>query len=274
MGLLGCARWRCWDAGASVRADLATRVLLVHGALCDADVWAPQVAALKLAGFEPTSLQLEGFYPSQFNPARFSADRHVAQIVSNLNLIDGCAHVVGHSRGGRLALHAAAQVPGKVASLVLVEAGGTREPEFLDAPPSPPATFEVEVLAMLAQGQTVAAARTYIEGGHGPGAWDLAPELLRKLAIRNAATIQGTLTDKSCPLSRAIARQIQCSTLLLEGDQSPSIFHRIADVLEETMPSARRRRIANGDHFMSLHRTTQFNDALIAFLAGEKSRLA
>jgi pimeloyl-ACP methyl ester carboxylesterase len=244
-------------------------VVMIHGALCDFRVWGPQLEPLAAAGFRAIALPLEGYHPDPFELSRFSACRHVDAIGAVLGGLGRRAHLVGHSRGGRLALSVAEAFPQTLASLTLVEPGGQREPGFLgpepDARPADPSPQTV-ALALLDDGNAEAALRSFIDAGDGEHAWDHAPELFKACARDNAQTLRGMAVDRTCPITRAAAQSVACPTLLVAGDLSPALFHRVADVLEAALPDPHRVLLRGANHFLTMKRAEAFNAALIAFL--------
>ena len=162
----------------------------------------------------------------------------------------------------------AARRPERVASLVLVEAGGPRALDFFAGPAEAPhAAPADEALARLAAGEIDEALQAYIDAGQGEGAWDRSPAVFKALASDNADTLQGMAVDKSVPLSRETAARFNGPTLLIEGTASPPVFARINDVLEAVMPNAARLRFDGADHFLTSCVADPFNAAVLAFVA-------
>lgn len=249
-------------------------VVLVHGSFMDSRVWAPQVEGLS-SRWRVVAARMDGFYPDRFDATRFSAERHVAQIVELIRNLEGPVHLVGHSRGGRIALNAAASAGDALASLVLIEPGGVREPDFM--PPSPvkgpvAPSFMAQALEKLAAGDADGAMRLAIDGGHGAGTWDGAPALVREAGVVNAVTMTAVAADTTAPLSRSVAARITAPTLLLEGEETSEIFARTHDVLERIVPDVRRIRVAGADHFLPLTHRNDVNAALEKFFIACEER--
>ena len=224
-------------------------MILLHGALSDARMWAPLCVRLAAAGIAVEAPAMAGFHPDRFDPVTFSSAAHLDALGVAIAAAGAPLHLVGHSRGGRLALALAAVHPALVRSLVLIEPGGATTPGFFAVPP-PVMPLDRDALhAMIARGDHAAAARLYIDTGHGAGAWEGAPEDFRRIACDNAATLCGTLADRGVPLSPATAASVACPTLLVTGTASPVLFDHIADVLESNLARCRRVRIAGQDHF-------------------------
>jgi pimeloyl-ACP methyl ester carboxylesterase len=54
---------------------------------------------------------------------------------------------------------------------------------------------------------------------------------------------------------------------LLEGEHSPSIFHRLSERLSELLPRCQRQRIADASHSMQEDNAAAFNQCVLSFLA-------
>ncbi|WP_298163269.1 alpha/beta hydrolase [Brevundimonas sp.] len=240
-------------------------VLLIHGALCDASIWQPQVSVLRRAGWAVCAPTLRGFNAPRPMATTITSDSHIDQLAELLVCLGRPAHVVGHSRGGRLALHLAADFPDLVESLVLAEPGGAREQGFLpdELPSSPPPLFPS---ARVSNSDREALAREYIVAGHGEEAWAQLSPLFRKAALRNVQTLRFTVPDRSRPLARPVARRIRCATSIIIGDASPPLFLQIGRALEEEIPGGRLMILEGADHFAPTNKPSAFNAVMQSFL--------
>src|SRR5690606_14590203 len=84
-------------------------VLLVHGSLCDCRYWVPQMSALA-RHYRVIAVSLRHHWPATTtaDDGNFSVSQPAADLVGSLDhLALPHAHVVGHSRGGRVALELA-----------------------------------------------------------------------------------------------------------------------------------------------------------------------
>src|SRR5262245_38649636 len=140
----------------SISAGTGVPVILVHGAFCDYRYCEPQIEALA-PSWRAVSVSLSGYHPGpSLAPDDFSASRHVEELAAFASSVGAPVHLVGHSRGGRIALHAAARTPQAIRSLVLIEPGGEMEPGFLlPAPqaPAPAPDVRGEALALIENGR-------------------------------------------------------------------------------------------------------------------------
>jgi pimeloyl-ACP methyl ester carboxylesterase len=61
-------------------------------------------------------------------------------------------------------------------------------------------------------------------------------------------------------------RNVQAPTLLINGQHSHSLFHRLADRLEELLPNVERVEIKGASHIMHEDNASAFNQAVEMFL--------
>jgi lipase len=109
----------------------APTVVAVHGITASHRCW-PLVAEA-LPGTRVVAPDLRGRGRSADLPAPYGMARHAADVAAVLDaLAPGPVTLVGHSMGGFVVVHVAALVPGRVASLLLVDGGLP-----LPAPPPP-----------------------------------------------------------------------------------------------------------------------------------------
>ena len=253
----------------AVETGQGSPVILVHGAFSDYRVWEPQRVALAGA-HSLISLSLRGYYPTQTRIEGASAERHVEDLVDLIQRLAEPAVLIGHSRGGRIALEAAARCGARVGKLVLVEPGGVMEPDFLgpaDVSESPSGPdMRMEAQRLIAAGRARAGLEAYIDFGHGAGTWGRLPTWFQEMAIDNAHTIAMMIADKSVPLSRRRAQAIVARTLMIVGAKSPGIFHETVEVLKASIVDNAVSIISEGNHFMSLLKSTEFNHTLAKFL--------
>ena len=166
-------------------------LLFVHGAFCDYRYFEPQLEHFS-ATHRCVSVSLAGYHPRPVETVEAaSAQAHVEELGLLLGELGTRVHLVGHSRGGRIALHVAARWPQHLRSLVLVEPGGIMAPGFLGATPPPPAAPDVraESLALIERGAVDEGLKLYLDSGQGAGAFDAAPEIFRRIAPDNARTL-------------------------------------------------------------------------------------
>ncbi|MDA1001373.1 MAG: alpha/beta fold hydrolase [bacterium] len=239
-------------------------VVFIHGFTLNNTMWSPQKQALR-GTHRVVSYDLRGHGRSEKPATGYSRDEEVKDLMDLLNVIRAPkAHLVGLSRGGGIAIQAAAQHPEKVASLVAFDAGydfARFMPEFLDQRLQTMATLRAEGLK---------AARDY---------WlslplfspareneDLAAQLDSILL-----TYTGTHWLDEGPSNDAsladMASSITARTLIVVGDRDLPGFQACADELAGKIPGAEKRVVAGAGHMTSMEAAEETNEMLLGFFS-------
>jgi pimeloyl-ACP methyl ester carboxylesterase len=229
------------------------------------------------------------YYPNEAisGDADLSLDTLVDDLAGFLGALHlAPAHLVGASNGAFACLLLALRQPKLVRTLVLAE------PPVLpllgvSVPPSP-----LELLKLLARdpktGMAVikfgargigSARRAFARGDDERGLQMFTTAVLGREAVANmTALARQQMHDNVTPFkarlragfptfSETDARSIETPTLLVTGDNSAPVLHRITDRLERSMPRVERVDIRNASHLMYEDNAEAFNDAVLDFLA-------
>ncbi|HYQ38783.1 MAG TPA: alpha/beta hydrolase [Pseudomonas sp.] len=249
-------------------------LLLVHGSLCDYRFWSAQVPALA-ERYRVLAPSLRRCFPERWNGegGGFSTGRHVADLVELIERQGEPMHVLGHSRGGNIALRLAAQRPELVRSLAMADPGGDFAPElFAAAGLSAPVAadernrFRLEALQLIRAGQAEAGLRLFVDTVSGAGIWERSSARFRHMALDNAFTLVGQVEDRPAPVAVEHLAAIRCPVLLLGGERSPQPFPRVLQMLEYHLVGARREVLPGVSHGMNVQRPALFNRLLGEFL--------
>ncbi|HYN48965.1 MAG TPA: alpha/beta fold hydrolase, partial [Candidatus Nanopelagicales bacterium] len=225
------------------RRDLPDRltplVVLLHATLSTGRQLAPLARALASPGERRVvAPDRRGSGERRLDPPRpVAMDEHLADLAALLDA-EGAGHavLVGHSFGGVVALEAAARLPGRIAAVVAYE------------PPYGPLADERarRAFAVLAQatvnaaaeGGPPAAARVFLRGVAGSGAWEALPERTRTFLEGEGG---GAVADASMDgLEPDGLGSIGCPVTILTGAASEPFYAPIADALAARIPGARR----------------------------------
>ena len=263
-------------------------VVFVHGGTADLRVWPDQFSAFgrshrAIAYSQRYARPNEPIHPDAGNPF----DTHVEDLAAFLQEIDAApAHVVGSSSGAFIALLTAIRSPELFRSLVLAEPPALTL--FVSAPPRPLellrvfATRPATGLAILRfalgtmipatrafeRGDDEAALTVFLRGVLGDETFSQLSEESLQVLRDNASTLRGGLLhdDGFPPLPDDDVRGLALPVLLLGGERSPAIFHRLNDRLEELLPTVERVEIAGSSHSMHNEKPDAVNEAIASFL--------
>jgi esterase len=164
-------------------------VLIVHGIFTDFRYYSGVMEAFP-SNYRVIAVSLRHYYPERWDGSggSFSMRQHVADVAAFIRQLNaGPVHVVGHSRGGALALYLVKDHPELVRTLTLAEPG---IPAFRAAAPREPL---IAAAALLDRGKVDEAMASLQIGG--PGTWEAGPEAFRQMLRDNAWTMKGMMSD-------------------------------------------------------------------------------
>ncbi len=164
---------------AYVERGTGESVLLVHGTLSDFRAFSGVMDPLA-AKHRVIAVSLRHYYPERWDGTggNFSLRQHINDVVAFIRTLNaGRVHLVGHSRGGSLALYIASE-HGELLRTVTVAEAGFAMPAF-DVDSAQTSALFVNTLAMLEQGKIDEGLAHLIDYVGGPGSWKDTPEIRR-----------------------------------------------------------------------------------------------
>lgn len=263
-------------------------LVLVHGSASDYRTWQGQHEAL--AGqFRVIAYSRRYHWPNVPIPAGvdYAMAEHVDDLEALLQALDAApAHLVGHSYGAFLCLLLALRAPHLVRTLVLAEppvitlfVSPTPKPlELLKLLATRPSTA-VALLRFVATG-VVPATRAFRKGDvdaglrsfgnavFGRGGYDRFSALRKEQVQDNRTNIRAELLGSGfAPLAADHVRRVAVPVLLVTGQRSIGLFHRLTDRLAELLPHAERVEIPEALHAMHEDNAPAYTDAVLSFLS-------
>lgn len=212
--------------------------VLLHGTISDSKQLMPLAGHLK-DRYRVVLIDRRGTTESPMGePAPVPVARHVADVIAVLDALGiDRAVVFGHSFGGVVALRVVAEHGDRVAGVVVWE-----PPYLAVADPGLRAAMAAmadEVAVAFASGGREGAARAFLEGLGGPGAWErLHPRQREAIALQGG----GVLADVAMPgLTAEGLDRITSPTLIASGSASDPFYAPIADALAALIGAAATR---------------------------------
>jgi pimeloyl-ACP methyl ester carboxylesterase len=268
-------------------AGSGTPIVLVHGSASDQRTWHLQQEAFA-EHFRVISFSRRYHWPNESIPdgTDYSMDDHVRDLQAFVQTLKAApTHLVGHSYGAFVCLLLAMRDPSLVRTLVLAEPPVITL--FVSYPPQPLELFTLffrrprTAAAIIKFGVTgVAPAskafqrgdmrqgiRTFGDAVFGSGGYDRLPDARKARVHDNLTNIKAELLGSGfVPLDAEQVHQVQAPTLLITGEKSVGLFHRLADRLEELMPQAERVVVPRATHMMHEDNASAYNAAVLSFL--------
>ena len=245
-------------------------IVLVHGAGLDFRYWAGQTEPFS-AKYRTIAVSLRHYYPEPWRGGEFSINEHVADLIAFIKQLGiGAVHLVGHSRGGTVALYALATDPSIAKTLVFAE-GGMGMPGLAPSNPGEEqqsADYARSFRAKFAEGDIDGGLEAFLTLISGPDAWQALPETSRQVLRDNAWTLVAGLVDN--PRWPALTcddiKRLDLPVLIVGGADSLPRWHQLLDRFQFCFQRAERVVIPNATHAMSRMNPSAFNSAVLAFL--------
>lgn len=198
----------------------------------------------------------------------FTLADEAARTIEVIDRSDWQVHLVGHSYGAAVALHAAIERPNRIQSLTLYEPTAFHLLKTMGER-AMNALAEIRALAArtaqgVINGNYRGAAVSFIDYWSGPGAW---------AALRPAAQAAVTRWMPKAPLDfRALIDEptrttryagLRFPTLILRGEHSPAPTRLIAEALCGLLPAARVEVVTGAGHMGPLTHAKNVNAAIV-----------
>jgi pimeloyl-ACP methyl ester carboxylesterase len=236
-------------------------LLLIHGSLCDYRYWRWQIPAFS-PHYRVVAPSLRGYWPEAFltENVQFNIARQCQDLIEFIGQGKQPVHVLGHSRGARIALELACTAPRLVRSLTLADPGFRAEGE------SGVPAFQWDVLAKLKDGDVEGALSLFVDGVNEPDTWRQMVGWFKTMVKDNAGTLLSQITENEPGFDLNRTTEIQCPVLLLGGANSPARYRQRLDDLEQAMGQSQRTTIPLAAHGMNLANPKAFNERVLQFL--------
>jgi pimeloyl-ACP methyl ester carboxylesterase len=207
----------------------------------------------------------------------FTLADEAARTIALIDATDRNVHLVGHSYGGGVALHAALRRPDRVETLILYEPSALHILKQIEHGGAD-ALAEIEAIARLTgdgviTGDYQGAAAAFIDYWGGKGAWAaLRPDLRHALArwLPKAPLDFAALIGERAEASDYA--RLRCPTLIIRGEHAPVPTRLIAEALPTLLPNARLAVVAGAGHMGPLTHATEVNAIIGRHIAEVSAR--
>ena len=235
--------------------DTDRPALALHCMLASGSYWGAIAdgldGAVDLHGFDMPGQGKSG----DWSPAPGDPDYHTAVTRIAASFINRPVDLIGHSMGSTVALRIAVAAPQAVRSLTLIE------PVLFSAAPDPAQqALDAEMTTLLADGQVEEATRRFI-ALWGAQPYDAMPDAMQaqmRARIGLIGGIVGAQSHDSANILRAGGLEgIDAPVLLIMGQDSPPVIHRIADALADRLQDVGRATVPGAGHMVPITHPAQ-----------------
>jgi len=246
-------------------------LLLVHGSINDYRSFEAQLSPLAQRG-RTIAVSLRHAYPERWDGVGedFTVEQHAADLAAFIDAqAQGPMHVLGHSRGGAVALELALAHPRAVRSLILADPGGLESLLPPSAEGEARARQSGEMFARLrenlAKGDELAALERFVDDLNGPGAW------ARRTAEQRQVMLDNIRTGPACAQRPSFTRDqiasLPMPVLPVTGANSPPRYGTMLDAMRALNPNvAPVVTIEGASHAMHRENAPAFNAAVRGFI--------
>ena len=253
---------------AYVERGAGPSLVLVHGAVSDYRTWHGQLSTLS-SRFRVIAVSLRRYFPERWDGKGqdFSEQQHAADIASFLERLGPSpVYLVGHSRGGMVAILAARSRPGLVRKLVLMEAPLTAlDPAYKNT--EDPRIARWQKTAKLFETDGIdTGLEFFVDDVAGAGTWKRFTDERRQAIRDNAWTIAGQLSD-TATISCADVGALKMPVMLVVGEKTTRQFMQIVEATHKCIPTAEHVVVANAGHGMHRDNAAAFDAAVLKFFS-------
>ena len=264
---VGDAQTRTLNVGdATINYDVAGKgptVVFIHGWTHNISVWDDQVPAFK-SRYQVVRYDSRGFGRSSGYADESAEPQDLLLLLEALRVKR--AYIVGHSRGGSVALRFASAYPSHVAGLVLYGAF----PEGFPAPPEVGQMF-ASLPAIAKQNGLDSVGKLVLASPIAwvpPGRNDVIDRYRRLWASYSGKDLLDPHAESGRVPAVTIPQlaNIRVPTLVIVGDHEAPFIAAVADTLAQRIPGAKKVVIPNAGHGAHFAQPASFNSALMDFI--------
>jgi esterase len=249
-------------------------LVLVHGSMGDYRTWAAQVPELS-RHYRVFSLSLPRYYPEKWNGSgdRFGVIEHAKAVADFIKALDlGKVHLVGHSRGGAVALKVATHHPEVIRTLVLADPSGMENllPESPDSQRllAQSRNLRKNLIEAINRGEPEKGAEEFTDALGVPGTWKRRTPEQRAAFMDNLGTAIGDSGPRPSTRCEDIARW-NFPVQLIHGERSPGRYPAMGLAARQCNSTIGQAvTIPDAAHSMNRENPTMFNQAVLKFLSG------
>jgi pimeloyl-ACP methyl ester carboxylesterase len=209
----------------------------------------------------------------------FTVGDEASRTIALIDSSEGKVHLVGHSYGGGVALHAALARPDRIASMALYEPSAFH---LLRQMGGQGALAHAEIAGIaeavcqgVLTGDYRGAVAAFINYWNGPGAWDAmrpaAQNALTQWAVKGPLEFQAIMEDAT---PATAYRVLNFPALILRGEHAPMPSRLIAEGLSDLLPKIRLTVVDGAGHMGPLTHAAEVSSLIMRHIVDAEDRCA
>jgi pimeloyl-ACP methyl ester carboxylesterase len=239
-------------------------LLLIHGSLSDYRTWRKLLNEFSEVN-RTIAVSLRHYYPEKWdgqdNDLGIEQDAEdIAAFIRKLKM--GKVNLVGHSRGGAVAMLLASKHPDLVKRLVLADPS----PLFSMLQDQEKALQYLEKRKTVLQSSMQHYSGNNIEAGlkvfvnhiAGENAWDKTTETRRNTLRQNAFTLKSLIHDVEVSFTCQDIKMISAPVLMVTGEYSKPVYGQMNKAVSSCLKKSRKATVADAGHMMYAANPTAF----------------
>lgn len=239
-------------------------LILVHGSLSDYRTWLPLLNELSETN-HVIAVSLRHHYPEKWDGKsnNHSLRQHADDLAAFIQTSGiGPVNLLGHSRGGSVALLMASKHPELVLKLILADPSPltTMLPKRTDiqAEAGIRKAKLHEVIKYYQHGDSESGLKVFVNYIAGPTAWENTSEARRNTLRSNSWTQISQVHDIDTPFTCNDANNISAPVLLLTGERSAALYGYMHSALQACQMQISNASISDAGHMMFQANPTAF----------------
>ncbi len=249
-------------------------VIFVHGSMGDYRTWQAQVEAFS-PKYRAISYSRRYHYPNEWigSGRDYTAGLHADDLIAFIQAL-GLApvNVVGNSFGAYTTLLAAIRRPNLLKKIVI---GEPPILPWLQEIPGGQAYFDgflnhawLPAKQAFQENNPEQGLRLFVDGVSGPGDYDRFPASVQAKLMQNVRSLEAESLSPEyfTEITPEQVRQIRVPMLLLQGENSPTMFHLVIERLAKAAPQAPLITIPKASHSMASGNPVVYNQVVMDFL--------
>lgn len=235
-------------------------LLMIHGSLCDYRYWKAQEKPLS-SHMRLILPSLTHYWPHKSHPEHFNYEAHAKDLILLMDHLGiDKFHVLGHSRGGAVAMRMYLDFKDRVKSIILADPGIRTKSQLTGG-----LAGRREALQFILDGEIEKGAEIFVDLVSGAGTYKKMVPWFKEMVLDNIHTLNVQKSEPPFLIEKENLENIdkEVPITIIGGEHSPKPFPTIVRDLHDMWPSSKLHIIGPSSHGMNLAVPHKFNELII-----------